>query len=164
MWLLYIVLRSRAPIDAQYRSDADECTVVPQCHVRRLSEIPCAVSETPVSTQEVDQYILGLPQPKAATLQTVRESILSFLPAAEQGMRYRMPCFSINGQAVAGIAAFKAHLSYFPHSGSVLGELIEDLGGYQRTAGALRFGVDQPLPRELVGKLISVRLAHLAQR
>ena len=117
-----------------------------------------------MSTQEVDQYILGLPQPKAATLQTVRDSILSFLPAAEQGMRYRMPCFSINGQAVASIAAFKAHLSYFPHSGSVLGELIEDLGGYQRTAGALRFGVDQPLPRELVGKLISVRMAHLAQR
>jgi hypothetical protein len=31
-----------------------------------------------------------------------------------------VPAFVVNGKAVAGFAAFKSHLSYLPHSGSVL--------------------------------------------
>lgn len=59
---------------------------------------------------------------------------------------------------IAGFAAFKNHLSYLPHSGSVFPELTQELAGYQRSTGALRFATDQPLPLELVEKLIAVRL------
>jgi uncharacterized protein YdhG (YjbR/CyaY superfamily) len=55
-------------------------------------------------------------------------------------------------------AAFKNHLSYLPHSGSVFPELADELVGYQKSTGALRFAIDQPLPRELVEKLIATRL------
>jgi hypothetical protein len=48
--------------------------------------------------------------------------------------------------------------SYLPHSGSVFPELAEELAGYEKSSGALRFAVDQPLPPELVEKLIAVRL------
>ena len=66
--------------------------------------------------------------------------------------------FKIDGKTIAGFAAFKNHLSYLPHSGSVFPELAEELAGYQKSAGSLRFPVDQPLPPELVEKLIAVRL------
>ena len=61
-------------------------------------------------------------------------------------------------QAIAGFAAFKNHLSYLPHSGSVFRELKEDLARYEKFTGALRFDIDTPLPAEVVNKLIAVRL------
>lgn len=62
------------------------------------------------------------------------------------------------GKTVAGFAAFKRHLSYLPHSGSVFPELAGELTGYEYSSGALRFAVDEPLPAELVRKLLDVRL------
>lgn len=69
-----------------------------------------------------------------------------------------MPGFKVGGKAIAGFAAFKNHLSYLPHSGSVFREMVEDLDGYEKSSGALRFTVDRPLPAELVNMLIAVRL------
>ena len=43
----------------------------------------------------------------------------------------------VNGGTVAGLAAFKNHLSYLPHSGSVFPELAEELAGYTKSTGAL---------------------------
>lgn len=59
---------------------------------------------------------------------------------------------------MAGFAAFKNHLSYLPHSGSVFPELRAELVGYSYSSGALRFGIDKPLPRPMVEKLVSVRI------
>ena len=67
-------------------------------------------------------------------------------------------------KAVAGFAAFKDHLSYFPHSGSVLPELPEAVAGYGGSKGTLQFAVDTPLPRPLVEKLIAVRLRELPEK
>jgi uncharacterized protein YdhG (YjbR/CyaY superfamily) len=67
----------------------------------------------------------------------------------------------VRGKVVAGFAAFKNHLSYLPHSGSVFPELAEDLVPYVTTSGALHFAVDSPLPKELLEKLIETRIAQL---
>jgi len=40
----------------------------------------------------------------------------------------------------------------------VFPELSEELAGYEKSTGSLHFPIDQPLPAELVEKLISVRL------
>jgi len=92
------------------------------------------------------------------TLAHLRQTILEIIPGAEQGISYGVPAFKIRGKTIAGFAAFKNHLSYLPHSGSVFGRLTNELAGYSMSSGALRFGMDKPLPRELVEKLISVRL------
>jgi uncharacterized protein YdhG (YjbR/CyaY superfamily) len=69
-----------------------------------------------------------------------------------------MPAFRVQGKVVAGFAAFTTHLSYLPHSGSVLAELSNELAGYRQTKGAWQFPLDTPLPRGLVERLIDVRL------
>jgi len=43
----------------------------------------------------------------------------------------------------------------------VLPELGEDVTGYESTKGSLHFAVDEPLPKDLVEKLIAVRLRQL---
>ena len=111
-----------------------------------------------MSAQEVDAYLAGLDEPKRSTLEALRRSIRAALPEADEGISYGMPAFKVRGKTIAGFAAFKHHLSYLPHSGSVFPELADELAGYEKSSGALRFPVDQPLPTELVEKLIAVRL------
>jgi uncharacterized protein YdhG (YjbR/CyaY superfamily) len=91
-------------------------------------------------------------------LAQLRATILAVIPEAEQGISYTMPAFKVRGKTIAGFAAFKNHLSYLPHSGSVFPELSAELSGYSTSTSALRFKIDQPLPSELVEKLIAVRL------
>jgi uncharacterized protein YdhG (YjbR/CyaY superfamily) len=111
-----------------------------------------------VSAQEIDQYLDALEEPKRATLALLRQTILEFLPEAEQGISYGVPAFRVRGKTVAGFAAFKNHLSYLPHSGSVFPQLKDELQDYTTSKGALRFDIGRALPAPLVEKLIAVRL------
>jgi uncharacterized protein YdhG (YjbR/CyaY superfamily) len=114
-----------------------------------------------VSAEEVDDYLLGLDEPKRSTLEALRRTILEIVPDAEQVISYRVPAFRVSGKTVAGFAAFKDHLSYLPFSGSVLGQLADELKGYTMTKSSLHFPVDRPLPKSVVRNLIAVRLAEL---
>jgi uncharacterized protein YdhG (YjbR/CyaY superfamily) len=111
-----------------------------------------------VSAQEIDQYLDALAEPKRTTLARLRQAILEILPEADEGISYGVPAFKVRGKTIAGFAAFKNHLSYLPHSGSVFPQLQDELKGYTTSSGALRFGIDEPLPVPLVEKLIAVRL------
>ena len=111
-----------------------------------------------MSAQQIDRYLDALEEPKRTTLAQLRQMILDILPEAEQGISYGVPAFKVRGKTIAGFAAFKNHLSYLPHSGSVFPQLTEELMGYPTSSGALRFSIGQPLPRSLVEKLIAVRL------
>ena len=117
-----------------------------------------------MSAQEVDEYLREVEEPKRSTLQTVRTTILEIAPEAEQVISYKIPAFRVDGQIVAGFAAFKDHLSYLPFSGSVFAQLGDELEGYRGTKSALHFGVDEPLPKPLVEKLIAVRRAEIESR
>jgi hypothetical protein len=76
-----------------------------------------------VSAEEIDRYLDALAEPKRATLAGLRQTILGILPGAEQGISYGVPAFKVGGKTIAGFAAFKNHLSYLPHSGSVFPQL-----------------------------------------
>jgi uncharacterized protein YdhG (YjbR/CyaY superfamily) len=116
------------------------------------------LDSTLVSAQEVDAYLRGVEEPKRGALQTLRRTILELLPEAEEVISYGVPAFRVQGKTVAGFAAFKNHLSYLPFSGSVLPQLADELHGYTMTKSALHFPVGEPLPKELVRKLIAVRV------
>ena len=111
-----------------------------------------------VSAEEIDHYLDALEEPKRTTLARLRQTILDILPEADQGISYGVPAFKVRGKTIAGFAAFKNHLSYLPHSGSVFPQLKDELRGYSTSTGALRFSIDEPLPAPLLEKLIAVRL------
>jgi uncharacterized protein YdhG (YjbR/CyaY superfamily) len=114
-----------------------------------------------VTQQEIDRYLAALDEPKRSTLEALRNTIMEIVPQAEQGIAYGAPAFKVQGKAVAGFAAFKNHLTYVPHSGSVLATLPEDTAPYETSKGSLRFAIDKPLPKRLVTKLIGARMREL---
>lgn len=107
---------------------------------------------------DVDAYLTDVAEPGRHTLQQLRSDIRALLPAAQECISYGMPGFKVQGHVVAGFAAFTKHLSYLPHSGSVLPTLADDLAGYTMTKSSLHFAPDRPLPRSLVRKLLETRL------
>lgn len=110
-----------------------------------------------MSKAEIDVYLASLDEPKRGTLEVMRERILEILPEAQQCIAYGVPAFRVQGKVIAGFAAFKNHLSYLPHSGSVFRELGDDVAHYKTSSGALQFPIDTPLPKALVKRLIAVR-------
>jgi uncharacterized protein YdhG (YjbR/CyaY superfamily) len=113
-----------------------------------------------VSKREIDHYLGALDEPKRATLAQLRDTIVAIVPDAEQCISYGMPAFKLRGKTIAGFAAFKSHLSYLPHSGSVIPNLAEETDGYTKTKGSLHFPVDKPLPKKLVKQLLEARMAE----
>jgi uncharacterized protein YdhG (YjbR/CyaY superfamily) len=91
----------------------------------------------------------------------MRRRILEVIPDAEQCLSYAVPAFKVQGKTVAGLAAFKNHLSYLPHSGSVLAVLARETAGYSQTGGSLHFPVDTPLPRPLVKWLLITKMREV---
>lgn len=114
-----------------------------------------------MAADDIDSYLAVLDEPKRSTLEQLRQGILAALPDAEECISYGMPAFKIQGKTIAGFAAFRNHLSYLPHSGSVLPSLATDLVGYEGTKGSLHFPIDLPLPIEIVNKLVGARLSEL---
>jgi uncharacterized protein YdhG (YjbR/CyaY superfamily) len=113
-----------------------------------------------VPSAEIDAYLSRLDEPKRSTLERLRETIHEVVPQAEEGISYRLPAFRLEETVIAGFGAFKSHLSYFPHSGSVLEELAEQVAGYATSRGTLHFPIDAPLPKALGEQLIRVRIAQ----
>jgi uncharacterized protein YdhG (YjbR/CyaY superfamily) len=113
-----------------------------------------------MSGDEVDRYLADVDEPKRTTLQYLRQTILGVVPEAEEGISYGVPAFRLQGKVVAGFAAFKNHLSYLPHSGSMFPALQGELAPYKTSSGALQFPIDSPLPKPLVERLVSVRIAQ----
>lgn len=74
-----------------------------------------------MSAEEIDRYLAQLDQPTRVTLRQLRESIARVVPDAEEGLSYGVLAFRVGGRPVAGFSAARNHLSYLPHSGTVLG-------------------------------------------
>jgi uncharacterized protein YdhG (YjbR/CyaY superfamily) len=114
-----------------------------------------------VPPDEIDRYLAGLDQPQRSTLEALRKSIMEVVPEAEQCISYGTPAFKLQGKTVAGFAAFQYHLSYLPHSGSVLATLPADVAPYETSKGSLKFAINEPLPKRLVEKLVHARMHEL---
>lgn len=114
-----------------------------------------------MAPDEVDRYLAGLDEPQRSTLEALRKSIMEVVPEAEQCISYGTPAFKLQGKTVAGFAAFQNHLSYLPHSGSVLVTLPDDVAPYETSKGSLKFAINKPLPKRLVKKLVHARMHEL---
>jgi uncharacterized protein YdhG (YjbR/CyaY superfamily) len=108
----------------------------------------------------MDAYLGALDEEKRAALEKLRKLLRTILPTAEECISYGIPAFRVDGTVVAGFAATAKGCSYFPFSGSTLGDLADVLGAYERTKSSLHFDPRKGLPAALVRKLVRARLAE----
>lgn len=106
---------------------------------------------------DIDEYLAAVPEGARVTLEEVRQRIRALVPSAVEGISYAVPAFLIDGAPIAGLAAFRRHLSYLPHSGRVIESLGPMVEGFVRTPGSLHFPVGEPLPVDLLRALLAAK-------
>jgi uncharacterized protein YdhG (YjbR/CyaY superfamily) len=64
-------------------------------------------------------------------------------------------------QAAAGLAARQDHLSLFPFSPHVVAAVKGRLAGYDLSKGTIRFMVAKPIPEDVIGEMLDLRLEEI---
>ena len=106
----------------------------------------------------VDEYLATKPQPQRDGLATMRAAIRAAAPDADEVITYKMPGFKTHGRFLVSYDAYKAHFSLFPASQAVIDELGDEIRPYLSGSGTIRFAADQPLPTDLIVRVIAIRL------
>ena len=116
-------------------------------------------TETPST---IDAYIAGFSPEVQTILVRIRETVRAAAPEAKEVISYRMPAFMQDGILVY-FAAFKGHVGLYP---PVRGDaaLERVLTPYAGEKGNLRFPLDQPIPLDLIERIVKLRLAQNAAK
>jgi len=114
------------------------------------------MAATRVAPKSIDEYIAGFPPDVREILEKIRETVRRAAPGAEEAISYQIPAFKLNGVLVY-FAAFKRHIGFYP---PVKGDarLLKALARYAGEKGNLRFPLDEPIPFELIERIVKLRL------
>ena len=106
--------------------------------------------------QNVDEYISCFPKDVQAKLEKLRATIREAAPEAEEKISYQMPTFALEGNLVH-FAAYKKHIGFYP-TPSGIKKFKEKLSAYKGAKGSVQFPLDEPIPYELVRKIVAYRV------
>jgi len=109
-------------------------------------------------SSDVDDYLAGLPEKKRTVMQQLREIVTAAAPEAAEAISYKMPAFKIDDRFFMSYDAFKSHFSLFPWTDGMAETLGDEIKPYVSGKGTLRFAADQPLPQDLIRKIVEIRL------
>ncbi len=110
----------------------------------------------PATAKNIDEYIARYPEHVQAILQQVRQTIHEAAPEAKEAISYQMPAFKLKGNLVY-FAAWKTHIGFYPPvSGDE--ELVKEVAIYRGEKGNLQFPLDQPMPLELITRIVKQRI------
>ncbi|HYP38723.1 MAG TPA: DUF1801 domain-containing protein [Chloroflexia bacterium] len=109
--------------------------------------------------RSIDEYIATFPEDIQALLEAVRATIKAAAPDAEETISYQMPTFVLNGYLVY-FAAWKNHIGFYPASSGVSEAFKDELSPYASAKGSVRFPISQPMPLELISRIVHFRVAE----
>lgn len=110
----------------------------------------------------IDEYIAGFPPEIQKMLKAIRLTIKKAAPNAQETIRYQMPTFTLHGNLVH-FAAFRKHIGFYPTPSAIV-EFREDLAVYKGAKGSVQFPLDQPMPLELIGRIVRFRVAQQQEK
>ena len=112
---------------------------------------------------EVDAYLAGLAPERRDAMAELRRLVTAAAPDATEVISYQMPGLrSPDGRFLVSYDAFKRHYSLFPASDEVVAACGDALTPYLAGKGTIRFPADQPLPAELITRIVEVRVRENA--
>ncbi len=105
-----------------------------------------------------DEYIATFPREIQKILEELRATIKGAAPDAEEKISYQMPTFFLNGNLVH-FAAFKNHIGFYPTPAGIE-KFEKELSRYEGAKGSIKFPIDEPLPLELISKIVKFRVTE----
>jgi uncharacterized protein YdhG (YjbR/CyaY superfamily) len=117
--------------------------------------------------KSVEEYLASLESEpdgrsaKARTLRSIIDLILAEFPELESKISWNVPTIHRSGKYVAGLAAYKNHLTFAPWSPRVMEDFKPRLGKFVVKANCFQIPVDWKIDKKLVKDLVRARLAEL---
>jgi uncharacterized protein YdhG (YjbR/CyaY superfamily) len=105
----------------------------------------------------VDEYIAEFPAKTRRVLEEMRAHIRASAPDAVETISYAVPTFDLNGRYLVHFAAFSTHIGFYP-TGRGVAAFREELEPYKGGKGSVRFPLDQPIPWDLVRRIVESRV------
>ncbi len=104
----------------------------------------------------VDDYIAAFDEPTRSKLTEIRNIIRKAAPDAEEVISYNMPAYRQKGILVY-FAANKNHIGFYP-TPDAIEAFAEALTAYKTSKGAVQFPYHQPLPTDLIQRIVKYRI------
>lgn len=117
-------------------------------------------NSTPIET--IDAYIAQFPSEIQVILQKIRLIVREAAPEAKEKISYQMPTFELHGNLVH-FAAFKNHIGFYPTPSGVE-EFQAELAPYVSAKGSIQFPLNQPMPYELMERIVQFRVAESLEK
>ena len=107
----------------------------------------------------IDEYLSGFEPETRRALERMRALIRSVAPDATETISYAIPTFDLGRHHLVHFAGFAKHIGFYPGS-SGIEAFKEELKAYKSAKGSVQFPLDQPLPEDLVRRMVEFRVAE----
>lgn len=112
---------------------------------------------------DIDAYIAQFPAETQKVLREMRELIRANAPGAIETMSYAIPTFDLNGRHLVHFAGYPRHIGFYPIP-TGMEAFKEELSHYKTGKGSVQFPLDQPLPRDLIRRIVEFRVEENQRR
>lgn len=90
----------------------------------------------------------------------MRTTIQANAPEAVEGIAYGMPAYKLNKKPLVYFAAFKNHIGFYA-TPTGHEAFQNELAGYKQGKGSVQFPLSDPLPLELIGRIVKFRVKEI---
>jgi uncharacterized protein YdhG (YjbR/CyaY superfamily) len=104
----------------------------------------------------IDEYIATFPTETQKRLKAIRKLVAKLAPEATEKISYQIPTFYLNGNLIH-FAGFTRHIGLYPTPVGIE-EFKEELSKYKQGRGSVQFPLDEPLPLELIARIVKARV------
>lgn len=111
----------------------------------------------------IDEYLSHFPDATRAILQKIRETIRTAAPSATESIAYGMPAYKLAGRPLVYFAGYDHHIGFYA-TPSGHAAFAEELSNYRQGKGSVQFPIDEPIPYELIAKIVQFRVRDQAQQ
>lgn len=113
--------------------------------------------------KSTDEYISSFPKETQILLQEVRETIKNTAPNANESISYGMPAYKLNGKALVYFAGYKNHIGFYA-TPTGHAEFTEELAKYKQGKGSVQFPINEPMPLDLITKIVKFRVSEVLKK
>ena len=107
----------------------------------------------------IDEYIASFPPETHVVLEEVRALIKAAAPDATETISYQMPTFDLNGKHLVHFAGYAKHIGFYPIPTGIEA-FKEELKPYKQGKGSVQFPLGEPLPTDLIGRIVEFRVTE----
>ena len=115
-------------------------------------------------SDRIGAILAALPDGQRTALQALRETIAAAAPDAVEAMSYGAPAFRYRHHPLVSFAGAKHHCALYVMSPAVMVAHEAELQGFDTSKGAIRFTEDQPIPAEVIARIVRARMAESDER